>query len=57
MPQSMHGPGSHVAPADQTMDPDSGVGADADALIRGLGVAAGDRLDGRYRLDTVLHTT
>ena len=57
MPQSMHGPGSHVAPADQTMDPDSGVGADADALIQGLGVAAGDRLDGRYRLDTVLHTT
>jgi hypothetical protein len=47
-----------VAPAEQTTDPDSGVGVEnADALIRDLGVAAGDRLDGRYRLDTVLHTT
>src|SRR5258707_10839786 len=60
MPQSMHGPGSHVAPADQTTDPDSGLGADsanAEALVRALGVSAGDRLDGRYRLDRVLHTT
>lgn len=57
MPQSMHGPGSHVAAADQTTDPDGGVGADAEALIRSLGVSAGDRLDGRYRLERVLHTT
>jgi serine/threonine protein kinase len=57
MPQSMHGPGSHVAAADQTTDPDGGLGADAEALILSLGVTAGDRLDGRYRLDRVLHTT
>ncbi len=57
MPQSMHGPGSHVAAADQTTDPDGGIGADAEALILSLGVTAGDRLDGRYRLDRVLHTT
>ena len=56
MPQSMHGPGSHVA-ADQTTDPDGGVGADAEALILSLGVTVGDRLDGRYRLERVLHTT
>jgi serine/threonine protein kinase len=46
-----------VAAADQTTDPDGGVGADAEALIRSLGVSAGDRLDGRYRLERVLHTT
>jgi len=57
MPQSMHGPGSHVAAADQTTDPDGGLGADAEALILSLGVTVGDRLDGRYRLDRVLHTT
>lgn len=57
MPQSMHGPGSHVAAADQTTDPDGGLGADAEALIRSLGVTVGDRLDGRYRLERVLHTT
>ena len=56
MPQSMHGLGSHVA-ADQTTDPNSGVGADAEALILSLGVTVGDRLDGRYRLERVLHTT
>ena len=57
MPQSMHGPGSHVAAADQTTDPDGGIGADAEALILSLGVTVGDRLDGRYRLERVLHTT
>ena len=61
MPQSMHGPGSHVAPADQTTDPTGGPGggdiADAEALARALGVSAGDKLDGRYRLDRVLHLT
>ncbi|NUP53255.1 MAG: protein kinase [Catenulispora sp.] len=46
-----------MAAADQTTDPDGGVGADAEALIRSLGVSAGDRLDGRYRLERVLHTT
>jgi serine/threonine protein kinase len=46
-----------VAAADQTTDPDGGVGADAEALIRSLGVTVGDRLDGRYRLERVLHTT
>jgi hypothetical protein len=43
--------------ADQTTDPDGGVGADAEALILSLGVTVGDRLDGRYRLERVLHTT
>lgn len=59
MPQSMPGPGSHVAPADQTTEPDgSGAdSADAQELIRSLGVSAGDRLDGRYRLERVLHLT
>ncbi|MFD0639265.1 protein kinase [Catenulispora yoronensis] len=46
-----------MAAADQTTDPDGGVGADAEALIRSLGVSAGDRLDGRYRLERVLHLT
>ncbi|GAA1958847.1 protein kinase [Catenulispora subtropica] len=46
-----------MAAADQTTDPDGGVGADAEALIRSLGVSVGDRLDGRYRLERVLHTT
>jgi len=46
-----------VAAADQTTDPDGGVGAEAEALIRSLGVSAGDRLDGRYRLERVLHLT
>jgi serine/threonine protein kinase len=64
MPQSMHGPGSNVAPADQpgsagnthSTDPSGGI-EDTEALIRALGVAAGQRLDGRYRLDRVLHPT
>ncbi|MFL6116242.1 MAG: serine/threonine protein kinase [Catenulispora sp.] len=46
-----------MAAADQTTDPDGGVGAEAEALIRSLGVSAGDRLDGRYRLERVLHLT
>jgi hypothetical protein len=46
-----------VAAADQTTDQDGGVGADAEALILSLGVTVGDRLDGRYRLERVLHTT
>ncbi|WP_194913442.1 protein kinase [Catenulispora rubra] len=46
-----------MAAADQTTDPDGGLGADAEALILSLGVTVGDRLDGRYRLDRVLHTT
>ena len=65
MPQSMHGPGSHVAPAEQsgsagnmdTTDPNGRTGEDTDALIRALGVTAGYKLDGRYRLDRVLHPT